>query len=216
MRTLAHEAQQTRSRDTEEKIATAARELLRTRPITEVKMTDIAARAGVSVGGLYARFPSKEALAVYLVDRRVFEELERQTSGMVDDHDSTIEGIVRRYLTSAASVYRRNRSLLRAVYVATRIGTDEALRARVRQFNLGLHERLRTGILARRKDIRHPQPETAVNLAILSMMATLREVVLFGQPVSDLARLSEAELVEELTRQFLAYVGVRERKRKTK
>lgn len=214
MYALAHAASQDRSRDTEERIAVAARDLLRTRSIADVKMADIAARAGVSVGGLYARFPSKEALAVYLADKRVFEELSRQTAAAVDEHDATIADIVRRYLTTAASLYRRNRSLLRAVYVATRTGTDESLRARVRQFNSTLHERLRAAILARRKDIRHPQPETAVNLAILSMMATLREVVLFGQPVSDLARLREAELVEELTRQFLAYVDVRERRRK--
>lgn len=212
MHDIHHTARQSRSIDTEDRIVAAARELLRGSSMADVKMSDIAARAGVSIGGLYARFPSKEALAVYLADKRVFEELEKQTAGIVDESDASAADVVRRYMATAASVYRRNRSLLRAVYVATRTGTDEALRTRVRDFNRGLHERLRTAILSR---CRGASP-TAVNLGILSMMATLREVVLFGQPVSDLARLSEGELVEELSRQFLSYVDCKPARRKKK
>ena len=205
-------ARQARSRDTEDRIVAAARDLLRKRGVEAVTMQEIAARAGVSIGGLYARFPSKDSLAAFLADRRVFEELERQSAIMIDD-DATIEQIVRRYLTTAAALYRKNRSVLRAVYVATRAGTDEALRARVREFNQALHSRLRTAILMRREEIEHPRPEAAVGLAILQMMATLREVVLFGQPVNDLVKLSEAELIDELTRAFTSYVGVKGSKR---
>ncbi|HVE69795.1 MAG TPA: helix-turn-helix domain-containing protein [Thermoanaerobaculia bacterium] len=209
MRAIHHTARQVRSADTEERIATSARELLRSRGLEAVTMADIAARAGVSIGGLYARFPSKEALAVYLADKRVFEELERQSAGIFDDADTSAGDVVRRYMSTAAALYRRNRPLLRAVYVATRTGTDEALRARVREFNQKLHQRLREAVLAR---CRGARPE-AVNLGILSMMSTLRELVLFGQPVSDLARLSEEEVVEELATQFMAYVDCRRKKK---
>lgn len=206
---LTRTARQSRSRDTEERIAVAARELLRTRNLDEVTMQEIAGKAGVSIGGLYGRFRSKDALVAYLADRRVFEELERESQIMIDDDDASIEEIVRRYLVTAAALYRKNRALLRAVYVATRAGNDEALRARVREFNQNLHRRLRTAILARREEIGHPRPQTAVGLAILQMMSTLREVVLFGQPVSDLVKLSENELIDELTLSFLSYVAVR-------
>lgn len=206
-------ARQARSRDTEDRIVAAARDLLRKRGMEAVTMQEIAVRAGVSIGGLYARFPSKDSLAAFLADRRVFEELERESAIMIDDDDATIEQIVRRYLTTAAALYRKNRSVLRAVYVATRAGTDEALRARVREFNQALHRRLRMAILARHEDIEHPRPEVAVGLAILQMMATLREVVLFGQPVNDLVKLSEGELIDELTRSFTSYVGVKRSKR---
>jgi AcrR family transcriptional regulator len=209
MRSVQHAARQTRSQETEDRIAASARDLLRSRGLDTVTMAEIASRAGISIGGLYARFPSKEALAVYLADKRVFEELERQSAGIFDDGDSSAGDVVRRYMSTAAALYRRNRALLRAVYVATRTGMDETLRARVRQFNQRLHERLREAVLAR---CRGARPD-AVNLGILSMMSTLREVVLFGQPVSDLARLSEEELVEELATQFLAYVDCRRKKK---
>lgn len=212
MRAIHHAARQPRSLETEDRILAAARALLRARGLDGVTMSDIAAKAGVSVGGLYARFPSKEALAVYLADKGAFEELERQTAEIFDEADGDAGDVVRRYMTTAAAVYRRNRALLRAVYVATRTGTDEALRERVRGFNRRLHERLRDAVLQR---CRGAEP-AAVNLGILSMMSTLREVVLFGQPVSDLARMSEAELVEELARQFLAYVACKPARRKSK
>ncbi|HEY0156008.1 MAG TPA: TetR/AcrR family transcriptional regulator [Thermoanaerobaculia bacterium] len=212
MTDIHHTARQTRSADTEERIVAAARELLKTHSMEEMKMADIAAHAGVSIGGLYARFPSKEALAVFVAGKRVFEELEKQAAHIIDDGDAGAEDVVRRYMATAAALYRRNRSLLRAVYVATRTGTDETLRARVRGFNLALHERLRGAILERCPGA----SATRVNLGILSMMSVLREAVLFGQPVSDLARLSEQELVDELTVQFLAYTGCKPPRRKKK
>ena len=212
MHDIHHTARQSRSLDTEDRIVAAARELLKSHAMADVKMSDIATRAGVSIGGLYARFPSKEALAVYLADKRVFDELAKQTTDIVDGSDTGVEDVVRRYMSVAASIYRRNRSVLRAVYIATRAGTDEGLRTRVREFNKGLHERLRNAILERCPGA----TPVAVNLGILSMMSTLRETVLFGQPVSDLARLSEQELVDELTKQFLAYVACKPVRRKKK
>ena len=203
MRSIVHEAKQSRSRETEERISAAARELLRAQTLENVTMAEIATRAGVSIGGLYARFSSKEALAVHLAGRRVFEVIERHAAQLVDDSDADAADVLRRYLTVAATLYRQNRQLLRAVYVATRGGDDEVLRARVREVNARAHERLRTAILTR---LPGASPRV-VNLGILSMMAALREVVLFGQPVSDLARMSHAELARELVRQFLAYVS---------
>ena len=203
---------QSRSRDTESRITAAVRELLRSRPLSDVKMTDIAAKAGVSIGGLYARFPSKDALAIHLANHRFFDEMRKEAEVMVEGE--TIEEVVRHYLGSAATLYRRNRSLLQAVYVATRTGTDEELKKEVRSFNVALHGRLRDAILDRRKEIQHPRPEVAVGLGIQAVMATLREVILFGQPVSDLIRLTDAELVDELTRMFLAAASVKTPRRK--
>ena len=53
---------QQRSRETAERITAAALSLLERKSFAELKVTEIARKAGVSVGGFYARFPSKEAL----------------------------------------------------------------------------------------------------------------------------------------------------------
>src|SRR5215475_10636098 len=66
-------------------ILEAAREVLTTAPDTP--MAEIAARAGVGVGSLYRRFPSKEALAYRLCldGMHALAELARRTLDVLDD-----------------------------------------------------------------------------------------------------------------------------------
>jgi AcrR family transcriptional regulator len=66
-------------------ILQAAREVLTTAPDTP--MAEIAARAGVGVGSLYRRFPSKEALAyrLSLDGMNALADLARRTLGVLDD-----------------------------------------------------------------------------------------------------------------------------------
>jgi AcrR family transcriptional regulator len=66
-------------------ILTAAREVLTTAPDTP--MAEIAARAGVGVGSLYRRFPSKEALAYRLCldGMSALADLARETLEVIDD-----------------------------------------------------------------------------------------------------------------------------------
>ena len=59
-------AKQDRSRQTAERIVAAALDLLGDRSFDQMKVTEIAARAGISVGGFYARFSSKDAVIDYL------------------------------------------------------------------------------------------------------------------------------------------------------
>jgi AcrR family transcriptional regulator len=66
-------------------ILRAAREVLTTAPDTP--MAEIAARAGVGVGSLYRRFPSKEALAYRLCldGMNALSDLSRRTLEVLDD-----------------------------------------------------------------------------------------------------------------------------------
>ncbi len=57
-----HEPKQGRSKDTSRRILEAAESLLMERGSFEAPVSEIAGRAGVSVGGFYARFPNPGAL----------------------------------------------------------------------------------------------------------------------------------------------------------
>src|SRR5215470_12168701 len=60
---------QARSRETVDRFALAAEELLRERPFEEIGVQDIVRRAGRPIGSFYARFASKEALLPFLYAR---------------------------------------------------------------------------------------------------------------------------------------------------
>lgn len=68
-------------------ILKAALDLFSERGYAETKMVEIAEKAGLSVGALYLRFKSKEALCLELIDeqRRGFDELTNQVKTMHRD-----------------------------------------------------------------------------------------------------------------------------------
>lgn len=203
--------QQERSRRTLERILGAARALLRETPFEELSISAIAERAGVSVGTFYTRFSSKERLVVHLMGEDFLEEVTTEAREVLADDrwsSGTIREIIHAYLSMAAMGFRRHRAVLRPVALLSRKTGDEELKAIVRRFNREVHGRLRSLLLARAERIRHPRPEVAVDTGLMWASAALREAILFGQPVSDLAVLSDDELVEELTRGYVAYLGV--------
>ncbi len=65
------EPQQRRSRVTYDAILEAAAQILIERGYAATTTNHIARRAGISIGSLYQYFPSKEAIAVYLVPARL-------------------------------------------------------------------------------------------------------------------------------------------------
>ena len=71
MRELAIAPRQARGRAAQERIVAATLALLAEQPFERVSVADIAARAGVAVGGVYRRFPSKERLLVYVAREAV-------------------------------------------------------------------------------------------------------------------------------------------------
>jgi hypothetical protein len=62
-------------------------------------------------------------------------------------------------------------------------------------------------LLTRRGEISHPEPGTAIDLGVQLAFGLMHQMVAFGDIRVGDRRLSDAELADELTRNFLAYVG---------
>lgn len=197
---------QDRSRAAEKRLARAARELLADRSYSEVRVDDVARRAGVSVGGFYGRFKGKAAL-LHLADidfldacRDAFDE------EVPEDTVGTPEEILLSFVTVMVGEFRRHRT---AILQAWRhAGPDDAVgfRARAEAFNEHVHGRIRRLLGACHSEIGHPDPETAINLTIFFVSSAARDAVLRGSLDAYPISLSESELVAEIVRAGTLYL----------
>lgn len=201
---------QERSRRTAERITAAALALLERKSFAELSVAEIARKAGVSVGGFYARFPSKQALLQYF-DATVVEGILARAEVELDPArlaEADARTVVATYLRLAVRMFRRHRPVLQQVALRSRTSRDPAFRARIRAANARLHGRFRELLLARRAEIRHPEPELALDLGLTFVSATMREYVLFAEFRPDFARIDDARLVRELTEALSLYLGL--------
>ncbi|MEM7309012.1 MAG: TetR/AcrR family transcriptional regulator [Planctomycetota bacterium] len=129
---------QARSRAALERLVVAAEALLRERSFESLPLSLLLKRARVSVGSFYARFEGKDAFLAFLHTRYV-ERAEALSIAVLDpkrfderELDATLR-LLCRYLVA---VYRRNRGLLRVVWLERRSNpdsvTDEMLAVRQR------------------------------------------------------------------------------------
>jgi AcrR family transcriptional regulator len=201
---------QDRSRRTAERITAAALALLEKKSFAEMSVTEIARKAGVSVGGFYARFPSKQALLQYF-DATVIEGVLARAEVELDPArlaDAGARTVVTTYVRLAVRMFRRHRPVLQQVALRSRTSTDPAFRERIRAANARLHGRFRALLLARRAELGHPDPELALDLGLTFVSATMREYVLFAEFRPDFAHLDDARLVRELVDAFCLYLGI--------
>jgi len=200
-------AVQARSQRTQRRILEATEELLAERLFEQVSVQEIAARAGVSVGALYARFASKAALVPCLQERytlashamakRVMDP--RRWEGRPLDVRARVAA---RFLVR---VYRHNRGLLRALFLDWRTQPEKITDAD-RAARATFFDRLAAPFLACRDEITAVDPDRSVRLAIAMVMATCRDLFLSGNQFPHAVEASDRWLSDELARAFLAYL----------
>lgn len=85
--------------ETRARILQAAERVMKERGIESATVEDVMREAGLTVGGFYAHFPSKEALAQESLIAGVERSFERLTAGLESlDDRAFVRALVRRYL----------------------------------------------------------------------------------------------------------------------
>ena len=214
---LTRPARQSRARKTSDAIVRAGLHLLRERDFETVTVADIASRAGVSVGGFYARFEGKEALlhslaAEVLAD--CYVALDRAFAPKRVARAS-VEDVVRAYVRVMVEKFRKHRDAIRQIIRHARAG-DPLHGLAVRDFNDRVHGRLRELLQERRAFIEHPDPDYAVNIGLFLVSAAAREAVLGDALRAYPIKVTDASLIEELTNAYVAYLKPRPRFKRTR
>jgi AcrR family transcriptional regulator len=171
-------------------------------------MVDVAKQAGVSVGNLYRRFRDKKAL-LHLVDEHFIGDcLTAFDDRMSDDRmqGKSLEGVARAYIQLMVQKFRQHRNSIIAVMRHADPRDAPTFAKRTQAFNDHVHGRFRHLLLQREAEITHPTPELALNLAIFIASAAARDAVWHDRLRTYPVRVSDRELVDEITLNFVRYL----------
>lgn len=128
---------QARSRRTAERVLKAAVDLIAERGINGFAMTAVAERAGVSIGGVYGRYPDKDAL-LHAVKSRVLDELQATVQSALDDAPDAVDAVVRAYTGTISSSLFDNPRLYAFIFV------HSADKADLKGLGFSFHDAIRT------------------------------------------------------------------------
>ncbi|UCE85296.1 MAG: TetR/AcrR family transcriptional regulator [Deltaproteobacteria bacterium] len=200
--------QQTRSQETLDRILDAAEALIAEKSFEDTRVSDVVALAGSSVGAFYARFRDKEGLLHALYDRFLAEATATADAALDPERwkGATIPEILGSVIRFLVTVFREQGGLLRSFVLRNRSDAEFGLRqARLSHY---VSSRLCDLLLARRAQIAHPDPQRAAHFGFMVVFSTLDSTMLFGETYSSGLSFSDDEVASELTRNYLAYLGV--------
>jgi AcrR family transcriptional regulator len=199
---------QARSQETLARILDAAEALVSDKGFEDATVADIVARAGSSVGAFYSRFRDKDGLLFQLYER--FYEQAVATADDALDVERWAGAPLGEVLPSVVSflveTFRERRGLMR-VFIH-RSHTDPEFHERQERLGDYVSSRLSVLVLARRDEVRHPDPERAAAFGLAMAFAAIQSHVVFDEVRSPVLRMSDAEFARELSSAYLAYLGV--------
>lgn len=160
------ESRQTRGEKTQTALLDAAEELIVEKGMEGTSITDVAKRAGSSVGSVYHHFKDKKAL-FYALFHRMTEVMAEQTRQAADParwEGATVRNLLDGFLDLRLQ-QRRMASVSKSA-TALVMADDPELKSHMAEIKLEGSTALRDLILARRSEIGHPDPEFAVGFVI--------------------------------------------------
>ncbi len=198
--------QQARSRGSRDRIMHVTHQLLEEKEFSEISLKEVAEAAELSVGAVYARFPSKEAI-LFLLGAAVLDGSFRRFEKAMSECGPELEGLAQAYVATLAREFIRYRGLIREM--RRYASGDLSLSRLLAHTNRSVHQTF----LAPAVTLMEPQgakvAEKRLNYALFAVNAAAREAVLAGALSAYAVEGSEPELVEELTRLMTAYLTLR-------
>jgi AcrR family transcriptional regulator len=214
-RTLA--PQQERSRESLRKLQKATAEVLGQHGVEGATIPRIAQHAGLTPGAIYRRFHDKDAL----LEATILGMLERQDERMKTGLTPAAAGQIPlpvfadQIIGGMVIGYRVNAALLRAMRTFVRGKAQTSFWKKACRFEVRAIEHVVELFLAHRKEIKHPDPRTAIAMGFMMVVSTLYEIMVMPTDLGPLKAFlpkDDQGLKRELTRAFLSYLGVEQKR----
>lgn len=208
------EPQQERSRESLEKLLTAAIEVLGQHGVEGTTIPRIAQHAGLTPGSVYRRFKDKEALlesAILRLLERQDESLHNMTPDMVKE--ISLRVFAETTINNLIIGYRARAPMIRAIrqFLRSRRGTP--FRKKAARLEISTYEQLVDLFMTHADRIGHPDTRRAVATGLMMVINTATELIVMHDDLSawkELLPTDDQALKRELVRAFLNYLGVEE------
>ena len=200
---------QERSLQTLNRLLDAAERILEEEGLDAATVPVIAKRAGVSVGVVYRRFKNKDALIRGVYERFLWRVGEQNSIMLatLNRMEISLPNLLRGMIRGSIESHRRKRNLLRALFQFARTHEDPTMKREAAKMNRASTAAITALMLTHRDKIGHPEPETAIEFAVLTLASVIRGIVI-DEDTHGLTAPDDLE--EELTRMIFAYVGIQE------
>jgi len=197
---------QRRSKASLERVLDAGTTLLEEKGYEGLTVAEVSRRAGVSVGAIYARVGSKDNL-IRAIHERVMARITEQHGVFADvgrwEHLPTRE-LIEETVREVAKIIRANGALL-GVFMH-RGAVDEVIARRGSASAADLATKVESLLLTRRSEIRHPDPELAVDVCFRMSFATVSRRLMYGPTFESRRPIEWDPLVAELGAACTAYL----------
>ena len=204
--------QQRRSRESLERVLKAGEKLLAQKGYDGFTVAEVSRKAKVSVGSVYGRFQSKDAL-IYEIHRRLLERIaawtDAESEAISQDPDLELQGAVARAVHLVADSTDSERALLRAFML--RGPVDPHIAGPGSKSSQAVGRAFKAAVLRHRDEIGHPKPELACDIAYRMAYDVLARNVMYGPTFESDTERTWAELVDELISASVAYLRFGER-----
>jgi len=196
---------QGRSKASYERMLAAAEALLATKGSDDFTLQEVSKKGKVSIGSIYNRFESKDAL-LHAVQLRV---LERHNQAMRDCIDAAragankLETLVVALVEAVAETLRQDADLLRPLM--QRASSDTMVAATGKTYYAATANAVKGALLMHAAEIRQPDPLRAVDTAYRVLYASIARYLGFGSSATAAWEGDWGVLKQDLARMIAAF-----------
>jgi AcrR family transcriptional regulator len=195
---------QRRSQESLERVLQAGFELLKEEGFEGFTLQAVSTRAGVSIGSIYARVPSREALIMAIYERVMAWTEEDQISPRSAREGLSARQRIEMLVSELASQMLTHGSDLRVFMRQAAVNPD--IWERGAEKSQATAEVFRRAVLEHPEDVSQPEPELAIDVAFRMMYCTIARRLTHGPRFESAREVSDEALVAELSRAIADYL----------
>ena len=203
---LARKPKQARSRESLKKMLDTAKEMLAENGYAEFTLQELSRRSNVSIGSIYHRFESKQEL-VRRVQAEVLETIEQEHALLINRLRRKNLAL-RKLLPEVVSVFsdflRRHAPILRVFMDIA--PTDPVVAEVGKRYHAQSMLDVKLLLLECRDEIRHPDPEHAVDASFAVIYASLGRYLGLGTAADVVGEGDWGTLLDDLTLMTLLFL----------